>query len=63
MEEYRLLTKDRETISSVKCHNFEEAVEYFAEKKRLSTSDLMSIFEVGILSDDSQEGTEIKKRL
>ena len=46
MEEYRLLTKDRETISSVKCHNFEEVVEYFAEKKRLSTADLISIFEV-----------------
>ena len=57
MEEYRLLTKGRETISSVKCDSFEEAVEYFAEKKRLSTTDLMSIFEVGILSADSQEGT------
>ena len=57
MEEYRLLTKDRETISSVKCHSFEEAVEYFAEKKKLSTADLMSIFEVDILSADSQGGT------
>lgn len=57
MEEYRLLTRDRETISSVKCDSFEEAVEYFAEKKRLTTTDLMSIFEVGILSADSQEGT------
>jgi hypothetical protein len=60
MEEYRLLTKDRETISSVKCHNFEEAVEYFAEKKRLSTADLMSIFEVDILLADSQGGTSRK---
>lgn len=57
MEEYRLLTKDRETISSVRCHSFEEAVEYFAKKKRLSTTDLISIFEVGILLDDPQEGT------
>jgi hypothetical protein len=57
MEEYILLTKDRETISSVKCHSFEEAVEYFAEKKRLSTADLISIFEVDILSTDSQGGT------
>ena len=57
MEEYRLLTKDRETISSVRCDSFEEAVEYFAEKKRLSTTDLISIFEVVILSADSQEGT------
>lgn len=57
MEEYKLLTKDRETISSVRCHSFEEAVEYFAEKKRLSTTDLISIFEVGILLDDPQEGT------
>ena len=60
MEEYRLLTKDRETISSVRCDSFEEAVEYFAEKKRLSTTDLMSIFEVGILSADSQGGTSRK---
>ena len=60
MEEYRLLTKDRETISSVRCDSFEEAVEYFAEKKRLSTTDLISIFEVGILSADSQEGTSRK---
>ena len=60
MEEYRLLTKDRETISSVKCDSFEEAVEYFAEKKILSTTDLISIFEVGILSADSQEGTSRK---
>ena len=57
MEEYRLLTKDRETISSVRCDSFEEAFEYFAETKRLSTTDLISIFEVGILSADSQEGT------
>ena len=57
MEEYRLLTKDRETISSVRCDSFEEAVEYFAEKKRLSTTDLISIFEVDILLADSQGGT------
>ena len=48
MEEYRLLTKDREAISSVKCNSFEEAVEYFAEKKKLSTTDLIRIFEVEI---------------
>ena len=57
MEDYRLLTKGRETISSVRCHSFEEAVEYFAEKKRLSTTDLISIFEVDILLADSQGGT------
>lgn len=48
MNEYRLLTKDKESINTVKCDSFEEAVEYFAEKKRLSTTDLMSIFEVDI---------------
>ena len=57
MEDYRLLTKGRETISSVRCDSFEEAVEYFAEKKRLSTTDLISIFEVDILLADSQGGT------
>ena len=46
MEKYRLLTKGKETINSVKCHSFEEAIEYFAEKKKLSTDVLMSIFAV-----------------
>jgi hypothetical protein len=48
MEEYRLLTKDREAISSVKCNSFEEAIEYFAEKKKLSRTDLIRIFDVDI---------------
>lgn len=53
--EYKLLTKDRETISSVKCDNFEEAVEYFAEMKKLSTYDLLSIFIVQISQFGSEE--------
>jgi hypothetical protein len=48
MNEYSLLTKDMETINTVRCNSFEEAIEYFAEKKRLSTTDLMSIFEVDL---------------
>jgi hypothetical protein len=48
MQEFRLLTRDKETISCVSCHSFEEAVEYFAEKKKLSTTDLIRIFEVEI---------------
>jgi hypothetical protein len=55
MEEYRLLTKDRETISSVKCDSFEEAVKYFAEMKKLSVYDLLSIFIVQITSNGSGE--------
>ena len=57
MKEYRLLTKDREAINSVKCNSFEEAVEYFAERKKLPISDLISIFEVDILSTDPAGGT------
>jgi hypothetical protein len=57
MNEYRLLTKDMESINTVRCHSFEEAIEYFAEKKRLSTADLMSIFEVDILPADLSGGT------
>jgi hypothetical protein len=57
MNEYRLLTKDREAINSVKCDSFEEAVEYFAEKKKLPITDLISIFEVAILSTDPSGGT------
>ena len=48
MKEYSLLTKDMETINTVRCNSFEEAIEYFAEKKRLSTTDLMIIFEVDL---------------
>lgn len=60
MQEFRLLTKDKETISCVKCNSFEEAVEYFAEKKRLSTTDLMTIFKVDILPADLVGGTSRK---
>ncbi len=54
MKEYSLLTKDSEIISSVRCYDFKEAVEYFAEKKRLSPNDIMNIFEVVVLSSDSK---------
>jgi hypothetical protein len=57
MEEYRLLTNDKETINSVKCHSFEEAVEYFAEKKKLSRTDLMRIFDVDIYTPLPSGGT------
>ena len=57
MNEYRLLTKDMESINTVRCDSFEEAIAYFAEKKRLSTTDLMSIFKVDILPADSVGGT------
>ena len=57
MEEYRLLTKDRETISSVRCDSFEEAVEYFAEKKKLPISDLIEIFSVKKFDESLFGGT------
>ena len=57
MNEYRLLTNDKESINTVRCDSFEEAIAYFAEKKRLSTTDLMSIFEVDILPADLAGGT------
>lgn len=56
-EEYRLLTKTKETISIVKCHSFEEAIEYFANKKRLSIDALLSIFEVGVSRSLPSGGT------
>jgi len=46
-----------ESINSVRCDSFEEAIAYFAEKKRLSTTDLMSIFKVDILPADLAGGT------
>jgi hypothetical protein len=57
MEEYRLLTKDRETINAVKCNSFEEAIEYFAEKKKLSRTDLIRIFDVDIYTTLPTGGT------
>lgn len=60
MQEFRLLTRDKETISCVKCHSFEEAVEYFAEKKKLPISDLIEIFEVEITSSLPTGGTSRK---
>jgi hypothetical protein len=46
MEEYRLLTNDKETINTVRCNSFIEAVEYFAEKKKLHITSLLEIFDV-----------------
>ena len=46
MNEFRLLTKDKEAINTVKCNSFEEAIEYFAEKKKLPITDLIGIFSV-----------------
>lgn len=57
MNEYRLLTKDKEAINSVKCNSFEEAVEYFAEKKKLPITDLIGIFQVEEFDDSLSGGT------
>ena len=57
MNEYRLLTKDKESINSVKCDSFEEAVEYFAEKKKLPISDLIEIFSVKKFDESLSGGT------
>jgi hypothetical protein len=57
MNEYRLLTKDKESINTVKCSSFEEAVEYFAEKKKLPITDLIGIFSVEKFDDSLSGGT------
>ncbi len=57
MNEYRLLTKDKESINTVKCDSFEEAVEYFAEKKKLPITDLIGIFSVEQFEDTLSGGT------
>lgn len=57
MNEYRLLTKNREAINTVKCDSFEEAVEYFAEKKKLPITDLISCFEIDIYTPLPSGGT------
>jgi len=62
MKEYRLLTKDREAISSVKCDSFEEAIEYFAEKKKLSRTDLIRIFDVDIYTPLPSGGTSRREK-
>jgi hypothetical protein len=60
MNEYRLLTKDMEAINSVKCNSFEEAVEYFAEKKKLPITDLIRIFLVEQFEETLSGGTSGK---
>jgi hypothetical protein len=60
MNEYRLLTKDMEAINSVKCDSFEEAVEYFAEKKKLPITDLIEIFLVEQFEEILSGGTSGK---
>lgn len=64
MEEYSLLTKTkyREVINSVKCNNFNEAVEYFAEQKKLSIADLLRIFDVASTTTLTTEGTSRRSR-
>ena len=64
MEEYSLLTKTkhREIINSVKCNNFDEAIEYFAEKKKLSITDLLRIFDVAATTTVTTEGTSRESR-
>ena len=57
MNEYRLLTKDNEAINTVKCNSFEEAIEYFAEKKKLPITDLIEIFSVEKFDDSLSGGT------
>ena len=57
MNEYRLLTKDNEAINTVKCNSFEEAIEYFAEKKKLPITDLIEIFSVEKFDDTLSGGT------
>ena len=60
MNEYRLLTKDNEAINTVKCNSFEEAIEYFAEKKKLPITDLIGIFSVEKFDDTLSGGTSGK---
>lgn len=57
MNEFRLLTKDKEAINTVKCNSFEEAIEYFAEKKKLPITDLIGIFSVEKFDDTLSGGT------
>jgi hypothetical protein len=57
MNEFRLLTKDKEAINTVKCNSFEEAVEYFAEKKKLTITDLIGIFSVEKFDESLSGGT------
>jgi hypothetical protein len=57
VNEFRLLTKDKEAINTVKCNSFEEAVEYFAEKKKLPITDLIGIFSVEKFDESLSGGT------
>lgn len=43
---YELRTKDDEIIYKKKFNNIEEAVTYFANRKRISKDDLVNIYKV-----------------
>ena len=48
MKRYALKTKKGEVINTVIANDLEEAVELFAEIKKLSTEDLLNIYSVDI---------------
>jgi hypothetical protein len=44
MKKYNLKIKDGEIINTVSATSIDEAVEYFAEIKRMNNSDLLNLF-------------------
>ena len=48
MERYALKTKDGETINSIKAKNLIEAYGLFAKIKKITSEQLLEIFEVDI---------------
>ncbi len=44
MKTFKLITKSGETINKFCCQSYEEAVNYFAEVKKLSKKILLRIF-------------------
>jgi hypothetical protein len=62
MKEFLLLNSSKEIINTVKCQGIEEAIEYFAEVKRLVVSDLLECFDVVVSSDEFKGGTSRKNK-
>jgi hypothetical protein len=50
IEKFILKTKNGEILSTTKAENAYEAIDYFAKVKKLSVSDLLSIFDVEVVS-------------
>jgi tRNA U55 pseudouridine synthase TruB len=59
---YLRTKKSKEVLIKTSCYSIEEAIEYFAEKKKLSRTDLIRIFDVDIYTPLPSGGTSRREK-